>query len=68
MKQITNNYNIISYERGWDLFWLCTGIFAPSQSLLSEVEPFLKTRRHPLSIQCYIRLQKIKKYSFILYL
>ncbi|VDK69866.1 unnamed protein product [Gongylonema pulchrum] len=61
MKQLTHNYNTISLERGWELMWLCTGIFAPSQSLLKEVQLFLRTRTHPLASHCFTRLHRIQR-------
>uniref|UniRef100_A0A915PU59 Uncharacterized protein n=1 Tax=Setaria digitata TaxID=48799 RepID=A0A915PU59_9BILA len=61
MKQLTYNYNLVSVEHGWELMWLCTGIFPPSQSLLKEVELFFRSRQHPLAFHCLIRLQKIQR-------
>uniref|UniRef100_A0AAF5RTL4 Uncharacterized protein n=3 Tax=Wuchereria bancrofti TaxID=6293 RepID=A0AAF5RTL4_WUCBA len=61
MKQLTWNYNLVSIEHGWELMWLCTGIFPPSQSLLNEVELFFRTRQHPLALHCLIRLRRIQR-------
>lgn len=38
--------------------WLATGLFAPSQILLKELMLFLRTRRHPIAIDCLQRLHK----------
>ncbi|KAL3989236.1 Myosin head (motor domain) family protein [Acanthocheilonema viteae] len=61
MKQLTWNHNPVSAERGWELMWLCTGIFPPSQSLLKEVELFLRTRQHSLALHSLIRLRRIQR-------
>lgn len=61
MKQLTNNTIQSSEERGWDLMWLATGLMAPSQTLLKELQEFLKTRPHPVAKDSIQRVQKIIK-------
>ncbi|XP_070539316.1 myosin-VIIa-like [Ptychodera flava] len=58
IKQLTGNRIRLSEERGWELMWLATGIFACSQSLLPEVTKFLRSKRHQLAMDCHQRLQK----------
>uniref|UniRef100_A0AAQ6I9S3 Uncharacterized protein n=1 Tax=Anabas testudineus TaxID=64144 RepID=A0AAQ6I9S3_ANATE len=58
MKQMTSNNNRFSMEQGWQLLWLCCGLFPPSQSLLRHTQRFLETRRkQPLASDCLQRLQ-----------
>ncbi|XP_059913806.1 unconventional myosin-VIIa-like isoform X2 [Gadus macrocephalus] len=60
MKQMTNNRNRVSMELGWQLLWLCTGLFPPSNSLAKHAHRFLKSRpRDPLASDCLKRLQNI---------
>lgn len=58
MKQMTNNRNGLSMERGWQLLWLCCGLFPPSQLLLRHAQRFLESRpREPLASACLQRMQ-----------
>ncbi|XP_060723716.1 unconventional myosin-VIIa [Tachysurus vachellii] len=58
MKQMTSNNNRHSLDQGWQLLWLCCGLFPPSNSLLKHAQRFLETRRRePLASDCLRRLQ-----------
>lgn len=48
-----------SEEKGWELLWLCTGLFPPSNVLLPHMQRFLQSKKHhPLSGDCMQRLHK----------
>ncbi|KAM9357798.1 unconventional myosin-VIIb [Symphorus nematophorus] len=58
MKQMSSNNNRFSIEQGWQLLWLCCGLFPPSQALLKHAQRFLESRRRePLASDCLQRLQ-----------
>ncbi|XP_029285210.1 unconventional myosin-VIIb [Cottoperca gobio] len=58
MKQMSSNNNRFSVEQGWQLLWLCCGMFPPSQSLLKHTQRFLESRRREtLASDCLQRLQ-----------
>ncbi|XP_031437003.1 unconventional myosin-VIIb isoform X2 [Clupea harengus] len=58
MKQLTNNNNGVSVERGWQLLWLCSGLFPTSEALLKHTIRFMESRpREPLSATCLQRLR-----------
>uniref|UniRef100_A0A4W3IKE1 Myosin VIIBb n=1 Tax=Callorhinchus milii TaxID=7868 RepID=A0A4W3IKE1_CALMI len=62
LKQMTDNNNRYSIDMGWQLLWLCTGLFFPSPVLQPHVQKFLETRRKDqLAAECIQRLHKIKR-------
>jgi myosin-7 len=63
IKQLTNNKSRVSEERGWEVFWLCTGCFSCSSVLLKEVKLFLrsKSQTNTLATDCLNRLSKTIK-------
>ncbi|OWR43684.1 putative myosin-VIIa [Danaus plexippus plexippus] len=61
LKQLTNNRIQLSEERGWELLWLATGVFACSPGLMKEIVEFIKTRPHPVAKDCLKRIFKIQK-------
>ncbi|KAM9459633.1 unconventional myosin-VIIb-like [Salvelinus alpinus] len=60
MRQMTSNSSRMSVDYGWQLMWLCTGLFPPSQTLLRYTQRFLESRpREPLAADCLQRLQML---------
>ncbi|XP_056420651.1 unconventional myosin-VIIb isoform X2 [Hyla sarda] len=60
LKQMTANSNSYSLSSGWQLLWLCSGLFPPSKNLLVHVQKFIENRqREPLSKECKRRLQRV---------
>ncbi|KAM9845449.1 unconventional myosin-VIIa-like [Aulostomus maculatus] len=61
MRQMTSNSNRLSMERGWQLMWLCSGLFPPSTSLMKHTQRFLESRpRDPLAAGCLQRLKAMR--------
>lgn len=60
LKQLTHNSKRYSEERGWQLLWLCTGLFPPGKALLPHTQKFIDTRREkPLAPDCSRRVQRV---------
>uniref|UniRef100_A0ACB8F9R9 Unconventional myosin-VIIb n=1 Tax=Sphaerodactylus townsendi TaxID=933632 RepID=A0ACB8F9R9_9SAUR len=62
MKQLTENSNRYSVNNGWQLLWLCTGLFPPSKSLLKHAQKFMETRqKENLALDCRHRIQRVMR-------
>ncbi|XP_069721035.1 unconventional myosin-VIIb [Phaenicophaeus curvirostris] len=62
MKQLTENRNRYSVTKGWQLLWLCTGLFPPSKSLLKHAQKFIETRqKETLALECGRRIQRVMR-------
>ncbi|KAM9316471.1 unconventional myosin-VIIb [Gastrophryne carolinensis] len=60
LKQMTGNKNSYSTTSGWQLLWLCTGLFPPSNVLLAHVLKFIENRKkEPLARDCKQRIQRV---------
>ncbi|XP_061791016.2 unconventional myosin-VIIb-like [Nerophis lumbriciformis] len=61
MKQMSSNNNRLSMERGWQLMWLCTGLFPPGQYLMRHTRRFVESRpKELLASGCLQRLQEMR--------
>ncbi|XP_063287598.1 unconventional myosin-VIIa isoform X2 [Pelobates fuscus] len=59
LKQLTDTHIKYSEEKGWELLWLTTGLFPPSNILLPHVQRFIQSRKHHiLAGDCMHRLQR----------
>lgn len=55
-----------SVTKGWQLLWLCTGLFPPSKSLLKHAQKFVETRKkEPLAMECSRRIQTVMRYTVL---
>ncbi|KAM4695270.1 unconventional myosin-VIIb [Discoglossus pictus] len=64
LKQLTGNNNSYSVTNGWQLLWLCTGLFPPSKVLLAHVQKFINSRRkQPLAKECTRRIQNVLQHG-----
>ncbi|KTG33664.1 hypothetical protein cypCar_00029292 [Cyprinus carpio] len=62
LKDFSVEYFRYSVEQGWQLLWLCCGLFPPSNSLLKHAQRFIETRkREPLATDCLQRLQGARR-------
>ncbi|XP_061492399.1 unconventional myosin-VIIb isoform X2 [Rhineura floridana] len=62
MKQLTENTNRYSLNSGWQLLWLCTGLFPPSKLLLKHAQKFMETRqKENLALDCRRRIQRMMR-------
>ncbi|KAI6218245.1 hypothetical protein M3Y95_01169700 [Aphelenchoides besseyi] len=58
LKQLTNNPNPMSEERGWRLLWLTVGLWPPSKKLHLEITKFLRARYSSQTAECVERLNQ----------
>uniref|UniRef100_A0A3Q2TMD6 Unconventional myosin-VIIa-like n=1 Tax=Fundulus heteroclitus TaxID=8078 RepID=A0A3Q2TMD6_FUNHE len=58
MRQMTTNSNRLSVDRGWQLMWMCSGLFPPSPKLRRHAQRFLESRpRDVLAAGCLQRME-----------
>ncbi|XP_050403190.1 myosin-VIIa [Patella vulgata] len=61
MKQLTNNPNKISCDKGWQLFYFVCGSTLPSYEMQQECIKFLRTSKHYMAKHCLHRLRMAKR-------
>ena len=62
LKQLTGNPSRPSEGAGWELMWLATGCFPPSNILLEHTSLFFRSRSsNPFAVDCLSRLHKTLK-------
>lgn len=60
--QPSSNPLRLSLERGWQLMWLCTGLFPPSPALMGHARRFLESRSGDrLAADCLQRLREMAR-------
>ncbi|RXM33234.1 Unconventional myosin-VIIa [Acipenser ruthenus] len=58
LKEYSYEHFRYSLENGWQLMWMCCGLFTPSPVLMKHTQRFLESRRRePLAADCLQRLQ-----------
>ncbi|XP_052784094.1 myosin-VIIa-like isoform X2 [Mya arenaria] len=60
MKQLTENPNRLSEERGWQLLWLLLTCTYPQADLFDELEMFLRTHPNVFAKRCLPKLHATK--------
>ncbi|GAB1599447.1 hypothetical protein Ahia01_000221900, partial [Argonauta hians] len=60
LKQLTENDDMVSRNKGWVLMWLITGCVAPMEDMFQEVWKFLQVSNSLLAEQCFNRIKKLQ--------
>ncbi|XP_052216841.1 myosin-VIIa-like isoform X3 [Dreissena polymorpha] len=61
MKQLTENPNKLSEERGWHVMWMLLTCTFPQSELLDELEMFLRTNPNVFAKRCLEKLHMTKR-------
>ncbi|KAK3095857.1 hypothetical protein FSP39_020064 [Pinctada imbricata] len=67
VKQITNNPDRSSEEKGWQLLYLLSSCAVPSSDLYDECEQFMKMNRHGMAQRCLEQFRRRKREGARLY-